>query len=326
MSFALNSYIEIGKFANVKPYMVKVSKSMYDYVDRCTIKVPLTARIVREGKVMTQSAETAKQFEEGDKVLVKMGYNGILNTEFEGFISRINFTSPLEIECEGYSFQLRKVQLEGTVKNIELKDLLKKLIVGTDIVLDENIPGFVIGKMVLDGKNGCQILESIRGASKQLIRFYFKGNVLWGGHQIVNVKENVKYRLGWNVIKDGQLKQRKQVNQNVIVNWVGIKADGSKVQSKSGKIGVVKTSISHVFTDKGSLEMLSEADRRRNSFDGYEGKITAFGSPFCEPNYNAVIDDEKFKERSGQYVVESAEVTYGMGGFRRTVGIGAKLL
>jgi hypothetical protein len=76
---------------------------MMSYVDRATIKVPITARIKRADETITATAETAKLFKEGDAVSIDLGYNNKFNTEFIGFVSRVNFTTPVEIECEGYS-------------------------------------------------------------------------------------------------------------------------------------------------------------------------------------------------------------------------------
>ena len=245
--------------------------------------------------------------------------------EFEGFVSRVNFTSPLEIECEGYSYQLRKQNLKGTYKNIELKDLLKIITAGTDIVLSDNIPSFKIDKIVLQGKDGCRVLEEMKGTSKQLIRFFFLGNLLYAGLAFSNPKGIVKFKMGWNVIKDGGLKLRQAKNQNYEVNWVGEKNDGSKTSVKSGNKGVIKTHVSHMITDTSTLQKLSDAEHKKLSFDGYEGKITAFGIPFCQISDKAILTDEKYPERGGNYIVENTEVTYGMSGFRRTIEIGAKL-
>jgi hypothetical protein len=94
---------------------------------------------------------------------------------------------------------------------------------------------------------------------------------------------------------------------------------------KAGKTGVVKTRTSHIINDAASLQQLADAEQAKLSYDGYEGKITAFGQPYCEPGYRAILQDEKYPERSGNYVVEKTEVTYGMSGFKREVSIGAKL-
>jgi hypothetical protein len=326
MAFVLNSDIAIGKFVGVKPNNVKVKKSIFEYVDKAVIKLPITARIKRAGEVITATVETAKQINEGDKVVIKLGYNGVLKTEFEGFVSRINFTSPLEVECEGYSYLLRKKQLTGTLVNVELLTVLKKITEGTDIILDEkNIPKFKIDKLILTGKNGTTILEELKGTSKQLMRFFFTGNKLWGGLTYLSIKAIVKYQLGWNVIKDGNLKQRLAKNDNYQIHWIGEKKDGSKVTAKAGKKGIIKTHSSHIITDQDSLQQLSDAGLKKLSYDGYEGKITAFGIPYCETGDKANLIDNKYPERGGNYIIESTEVSYGMDGYRRIVGIGAKL-
>lgn len=323
--FVLNSDITIGKYKGVKPHEVKITRSIFEYVDRAKIQVPITARIVRAGEVITATAETAKLFEEGDKVLIKLGYNGVLKTEFEGFVSRINFAAPLEIECEGFSYQLRKKMLSGTVTNIQLKDVLKKITEGTDIILDEGIPDFKIDKLILTGKNGVRILEELQGTSKQLMKFFFTGNKLYGGLQFNKTKADVKYRLGWNVIKDNNLKLHEAKNEQVTINWVGEKKDGTKTKAKAGKTGVVKTRTSHIITDANSLQQLADAEHKKLSYDGYEGKITAFGQPYCEQGYRAILEDQKYPERSGNYLINKTEVNYGMSGFRRIVDIGEKL-
>ncbi len=89
--------------------------------------------------------------------------------------------------------------------------------------------------------------------------------------------------------------------------------------------GDKKVIKSHSITDEATLKQMADAKMKWLSFDGYEGKITAFGIPYCEPGYRAILDDKKYLERSGNYLVESTEVTYGMSGFKRIVGIGEKL-
>lgn len=340
--FVLNSDITIGQFTRVKPHSVKITKSIFQFVDKAVINLPITARIIKDGVVETASAETAKQFKEGDKVLIKLGYNGVLNEEFEGFVSRINFSEPLELECEGYSYQLRKNSYRKTFVNAELIDVLKFLIADTDIVLDKkNIPGFPIDKIVFKGENGTEALEMIKKVSDNTIRLFFTGKLLYAGLQYLQLKPTVKYRLGWNVIKDGNLKLREAKNRDVTVHFVGEKKDGTKtkvtIKNKSfeaankvtiasaGSTGEVLVIKSHGVHNEIAGKQIAEAKLQQLTFNGYEGKITAFGTPYCEPGYRAIIEDKKYQERGGNYIVEHTEVSYGMGGFRRVVGIGAKL-
>ena len=87
MAFLLTSNISIGRLKRVKVNEVKITKSLYEYVDRCVIKVPGKARmkIINENSspIVGDVFDTAKAFSEGDKVVVELGYNGLLKNEFE---------------------------------------------------------------------------------------------------------------------------------------------------------------------------------------------------------------------------------------------------
>lgn len=337
--FALCSNIEMGRFKGIKPNSVKITKSMFDFVDKAVIKLPITARIKQAGEVISESVETARQFNEGDKVVIKLGYNGSLKEDYTGFIHRINYTQPLEVECEGYSYQLRQKTYNNTFVKTKLKQILEFLIAGTDITLDVGIPDFVFDKMSFKNHNGVEALQKIKKESSDTICIFFTGNVLYAGLAYLKPKADVKYQLGWNVIKDNNLKKREAKNQDVTVHFIGEKKDGSKVQVQGGKkktkplqtnassgtTGETVVFKSHSITDENSLKMASDAKLKQLSFDGYEGKITAFGIPYCEPGYRAKLDDKKYPERSGNYIVESTEINYSTSGFRRIVGIGAKL-
>jgi len=328
--FVLNSHITIGKFTSVKPVEVKLNRSLFDYVQRAVIKLPITARIKRAGEVITESAETAKQITEGDMVSIDLGYNGNLKTEFTGFVSRVNFTSPVEVECEGYSYQLRQKTVLKTFVKAQVLDVLKFLITGTDITLDEkSIPKFVIEKVVFQKHSGIEALEIIKKVSDNTIRIFFIGKVLHASLQYTKALYDVKYRIGWNTIKDNNLKLRQAKNQNVTINYIGEKKDGSKTKVvanvKANGAGETKVIKTHAVTDGASLQQMATAKLKQLSYDGYEGKITAFLDPFCEPGCRVLLEDLKYPERSGNYICESIEVIYGTGGARRILGIGAKL-
>ena len=341
--FVLNSNITIGPFKRVMPIEVKINKSMFGYVQKAVIKLPITARIKQAGEPITAKAETAKQFTEGQEVSIELGYNGVLKNEFIGFVSRVNFTSPVEIECEGYSYQLRKKTYLKTFVKAQLLDILKFLVAGTDITLDEkNIPQFVIEKMVLQNHNGTEALEMINKISDNTIRIFFTGKMLYAGLQYTKPLYDVKYRLGWNVIKDNNLKLRQAKNEDVVVHYIGEKKDGTKVKvqvngktrtrdkvikttAAAGNTGETQVIKTHAVTDEASLKQMADAKLNQLSYDGYEGKITAFLQPFCEPGARIILEDKKYPERSGKYLCDSVEVTYGVNGARRILGIGHRL-
>lgn len=338
MAFTLNSDISIGSFKKVKPNSVKINLSLSNYVNKAVIKIPASARLVCAAKEVSNTIQSAKQFNEGDKVIIKLGYNGKLVTEFTGFISRINIATPVEIECEGYSYQLRKTQpASKTFKNAELKEILKYIIKGTDIVLSKEIPGCVLQKIVINGHTGQEVLELIKKALGDLVYINFHDNELYAGLGYLDPKQTVTYRLGWNVIKDGNLKQHKASNDKITIIYRGKKKDGSQVEvaikskgqtavitteGRAGNGGETKVYVTHAITDEPTLKKMAQAQLKKLSYDGYEGKITAFLQPFCQHGDKAKLIDKTYPERSGEHIVQAVEITYGMSGARRTVQIG----
>jgi hypothetical protein len=340
--FVLNSNIFIGDYQNVKPHEVKITKSVHSFVDKCIIKVPATARLKQANdSIITGSADTAKQFNEGDKVYVELGYNDELIKEFVGFVSRVNFTTPVEIECEGYSFQLRQKSYGKYFSNTPLKNILEYLIDGTDIILDPNNDVVLVKKFRIDeGTNGADVLEKLRKHLVDGISFQFTDNILYAGLDYLNRKSDVKYRLGYNVIKDNNLKLH--IAKDWKVTIIGIENDGSKKtyvavgshvkklsNKKTTKVtsgeGFNKVFKTHAVTDSETLKKFGDVKQKRLNYDGYEGKITCFLQPYCEPGYNALLEDKKYPERSGKYIVIGTEVTYGTSGARRIVEIGNRL-
>lgn len=71
--------------------------------------------------------------------------------------------------------------------------------------------------------------------------------------------------------------------------------------------------------------MLAAAELERRSYDGYSGTMTAFLEPFAEPAMIASMTDDRYTERSGNYFIESTEVSFGQSGGRRKVEIGLKI-
>lgn len=335
--FVLNSNITIGQYKKVMAIDVKITKTVFEYVDRAIIKMPTTARLKRAKEVLTESAPTAKQFVEGDFVNIELGYNGKLRNEFTGFISKINFGTPLEIECEGYSYLLRKKRYSKVFKNTTLMDVLKYLIIGTEITLSkDHVLDMPIPTLLFQNLTGTECLEKIKTTLNSLINIYFKNKVLHAElFPVVPFEKTAFYKIGWNVIMDASLKIKQPNNDVFIIKFNSTAKDGSKleVEHKEKKSLGIKTHTNEVevidvktqITDPNAKKKLAKSFADKKRFEGCEGKIKGFLQPYCETAWKASITDEKYPERNGIYIVESTEVTYGMSGARRTVGIGFKL-
>ena len=132
--------------------------------------------------------------------------------------------------------------------------------------------------------------------------------------------------MGWNVIKDNELKLRDAKNIQVQINLIGVKRDGTKVVVKSGdNTNNIKKKRTHFITDEATLKMVADKMLAEQKYSGYEGKITTFGFPFVQHGWKTILEDPRYHGRDGQYLIDSMEVSYNTNGFRRNLGISIKV-
>lgn len=339
MSFLLTSDITIGPFVRVKVNQITIKKSVSQFVDKATILMPTSARI-KMGETVNDLAPVAKSFSEGAKVIINLGYNGQLKHEFTGFISRVNFKSPLEVECEGYSYQLRKRTYKRVFKQTKLVEILKFLAQGTDIIVrEENVAKVEVTRLLLQDHSGTEALQLIKKMFNDLILIWFDNNVLHARvFPIEPIGPIVKYRVGANVINADDLKKREAVNQDVEVIYQARDQAGMVKVATGGRLKAWKTitssssqtpgerkRINTTITHQPTLNALAKSNHFKLTYDGYDGKITCFIQPFVLPAWAIQMEDRKFPERGGKYIVNAIEVRYGLTGARRILELGNKL-
>jgi len=322
--FRMTCDVKIGSFKPVKPNAVKWSRSVDNYSDSATIKLPAISMLKREGDVY-ERVQTGLQFKEGMLVEVNAGYNGLNDLRFKGFLRRINFTIPLEIECEGYSYQLRKkLDFSKSYKSTTVLKILEDLIQGTDIKLSSDIPNIPLEKATFQNCTGIQVLEWLK--EKCLLTVYFNYDTLYVGMLQLQPKKSVKFRLGWNVIKDNELKFNDQKEfAEVRIQVASRKKDGKKEKSFVGKKDGQVKKFRSVLKDSSVLAAIAQEKRNEILNRGYEGGITAFLKPFAEPGMAAIIDDTKYPDRKGKYFISGIDGDFSSSGGRQKVKIGNSL-
>lgn len=330
----LNSVTTISGF---KPFRglheAVITKTIRNFCDRAVIKLPTTA-VLKEGPAaQTKSVLTANQFKRGDKINIQLGYNGQLKEEFEGFIARVNKSNPCQIECEGYAFLLREKTVNKVWKGTTLKAVLQEIVSGTNIKLDPQIPDATLDRVELIKMSGFKALEEFRKQTAGAFAIWFDKDVLYAGLAFALLsdrnrsgKADVKYKIGYNVVRDGQMKERMAGQDAYDVELVFTDKSGKKTKAKAGvpnSNAVVKRI--QAIRDSGLLKKAASEIEQGKNYNGYDGSITAFLVPYCKPGQKMEIEDPRYPERSGNYLIESTEVRYGMSGARRVVGISIRL-
>ena len=318
--FRLTSEITIGGVTFKSVHDVQVKRSIYSLAATAIVKVPVTAVLKHEGEPPTH-IETANAIRVGDTVTIKLGYDNRLQTEFIGYVKRLNYKLPLEIECEDEYYKLRFVNCVFSKKETTLKACLNEVLSG---VQTGQIADLTLKNFVVNNKPGSWLLGYLKKEYGLLAYFDINGKLYVGKANSVK-GETVKYVLRENVISDDELKYQLAQDIKLKVKAICYYKDGSKIEGELGEGGgEQKTLYYYDVKNAGELKALANEELRRYSFDGYRGKIKTFLQPYALPGMVADITDNTYPDRSGSYFIEAVTTTFGTGGGRRTVEIGIK--
>ena len=311
------SKITIGEYAFYSIHHVTIKRSIFEIAATATIQVPVTAVIKQNGKALTY-IETAQAVKVGDPVAIALGYDGVLHTEFIGYVKVLNLKTPLEIECEDAFYKTREVSVTSTGKTT-LAEILTQTGVSVgycatlrleDFPVDNKPASWVLGKLKTDF--GLSIWFDKTGKLYASEPYRVQGDV-------------VKYHLRENTIDEDDLKFHRADDVKLKIKAVCIYRDGTKIEATIGTGDTEKTLYFYDVKDQSELALLADAELKRYSYDGYSGKIVAFLQPYAEPAMIANLVDPFYPERDGDYYIESTEVEFGTGGARRTLELGLKV-
>lgn len=323
--FYLTSDITIGNYQKVKPSKVTWKTDINSFTDTCTIELPRISylKTVKNATEDKQQPNERKEyvFKENDKISILLGYDGNNSKIFEGFIKRVNETTPVKIECEGYSYLLYDVIFSKTYSTVTVKQLLTDVCAGIEIVLSAEMPNIPLTNVRFKNATGIQVLEWLQKECHLAV--YFNFNELYVGTQFGKKGNTVKLKLGWNTVKEDDFKQR-LVDKNV---RVVIHEKNDKGEVKRSKSDATKYSNEKLVKIKAGIpaDLLKQIANRlqtKSNYNGYEGSITAFLEPATNKGDVAEIDGYKYPDKSGRFFVESVEGEFGPKGGRQKIQLG----
>ncbi len=327
MSFYLSSNITIGNYKNVKPNKIVWKTDVGNFIDTCVITLPRRIHFRNEYPVSTwdfdvdAQKDNIYQFKEGDKVSVLLGYNKRNVKRFEGFIRLVKMGVPVQLECEGYGYQLYDIVFNKTYTEVSVKTLLKDLIKGTDISLSAEIPDIPLSNVRFKNATGIQVLEWLKNEVKLAV--YFNFNELYVGTLYGKVQKRVKVRIGWNTVSDDDF-QKKKVDKTVqiVIREKNAKGEVKKTRPDEKKYSdekelKIKAGIPSVF-----LKQIANRLQTKENYKGYEGDIKLFLEPFVNKGMSVDLNGWIYPEKTGLYFVQAVSGEYGTTGGRQTVTLG----
>lgn len=287
-----------------------------------------TATIVLPEAVYNQVllADIQSKLIRGSEVVIKLGYNGNLETEFTGYVENITTNdNTLKILCEDALFLFRK-----SVKDIELKPTsLKKI---AQYVIDQIDKSFTVNcdydisyeKFTIHQANGYDVLKKIQEETKANIYFDTANKVLHIHPPYVQKGGEVKYSMHKN-IETSSLEYKRAIDKKVEITVESTDLNGKVTSVTAGVTGGDKTTLKVGPMSKADMKKVAEAALLKNNFDGYTGSFDGWLIPVCRPTYTAEIEDLDYDFKLGRYYVVSVTTSFSSSGGKRTVTPGIKL-
>lgn len=264
----------------------------------------------------------------GAPVKIECGYNGILETEFTGFVKpNIGADYPIEIECDELFF-LRQNNHIFSERSMTLKQLLQRIAPTYKIeALDVQL-----GKVRFSNESTVQILEKLkkdwgffsRIHNKVLhVGFVFDFKPSFTQRHTYTIGQNVKdySKLKFSTDTDFKTQVKVKVHQpngkveeivygmkdiNGTMQAVKIGGKDDKVRDEQGSIKTYD--VSHIAT--AEAEQMAKAQLKRIIYSGYRGSIDGFCNPRTKAGDSLQIIDVAKPEREGTYLIEKVVVKY----------------
>lgn len=323
MAFYLTSNITIGDYKNIKPNKVTWKTDVGNFTDTCTITLPRIIHMINENPDKTLDLEGRKiyQFKEGDKVEVLLGYNNKNEKRFSGFIRRVKMGIPVELECEGYGYQLYGVIFNKTYATVTVKELLNDLTSKTDIKLSNEIPAIPLKNVRFKNATGIQVLEWLKKECSLAV--YFNFEELYVGTVFGKIQKIVKVARGKNVIKDDDFQKKEPDKEiKIVVKEKNAKGEVKKTKSDQQKYSDEKTVKIKADIPANYLKEIVNRLQTQENYKGYEGNIQIFLVPYVNKGMRIEYGGGMYPEKSGDYFVQSVQGEFGMSGGRQTIQLG----
>lgn len=315
--YTLDFEVKIGEFYLGMVDSITIHKSVELLADTCEIVLP-AARL-------NKALEVEEQIKRGDEVSVSIGYKEVgIKEEFKGYLQRISTDGgSIKLFCEDDLFQFRKDLPNEELKKISLSDLLSKVVKGIGKNYKVNCSyTWVYDKFVIRDAAGYDVLKKVQEECGADI--YLKDGVLHIHPPGEVVGKERFYDFAVN-IEEAELSFKRAEDKKVKVVVKAIMPDGKVKEIEVGSTGGEKVEVKCHASDTASMKARGEAEVKRRTFDGYDGSITTWLIPECNPGDTASIHDGDYTYKDGTYFVRSVTTEFSEGGGKRKVELGYRL-
>lgn len=305
---AVNITIGSIEFDFVHEYTVECS--WQELTDKATIVLPANLKVSE-----TNLKSTLKK---GDAVVIRSGYGNNINTIFEGFVSAVHPTVPIQIDCEDLVWKLKQIRVNAVAKNTTIPEFLRSNIPGITVEgFDVQLPQFVANdisaaKLLQDIKSDFGLMCFVRDGKLQVANQYNK-----------DYARDVIAELGYNV-KSDELEYKEADDVKLNIKAISNMSNGTKHEVVIGDPDGDSRTLNFFDVTKSQLQEIAEQEAERLIYTGFRGSLTLFAEPFARHGDIIDIRDPRESDKVGRYWIDKVTYKGGVNGFEQIIELGAQ--
>lgn len=308
---------------------IKGSKTwVFEKITSCEIvrdmdALTTTCTLVLPRKIQWQG-ESSNPIKRGDQVTVWLGYDDDLQLAFQGYVLQKGFKAPIEIKCEDEMFVLKQTPaVKKTYKNVTVENLLKdqNLNYTLKVLGEQNV-----GQYRVNVDNVAELLAHLKENSiKTFFRLEDDKPVLYCGVMFDhNTGIRQVFETGVNIISDSSLDEQNSEDVKIKLKVVSLQPDNkNKIKVEVGDNDGERRTIHCYGKNESEAKAWGEQELERLKRDGLTGSFTTFGHVLLDRL--DIIGVKINGERKGKYQVQKNTITFGAGGFRQDITLGARV-
>lgn len=303
---------------------IKIGKYFFDYVIDCFVEKSInnltsSAVLSLPKKLQFNSGNLKKEILKGDEVVIKVGYDGKVNTLFEGFITTIQTNIPLEIKAEDLMWKLKQVRVNISSKKGELlSEFVSRALPGFQIDCFElEMPNYIV-----NDKTGAQFLDMLKSDFRFLIFIRNNSIIIGKQYDAQNYKKH-KIKLNYdNATENLEYKSKDEIKLKLIL--ISNLDNGKKIEFEYGEDGGDTRTLNFYNYTLEMLKSIAKVEYERLIFDGFRGTLTLYGEPFVEHGDVLEIEETEDSDKNGNYWIDSVNYSFGIRGYRQEAALGAR--
>jgi hypothetical protein len=316
MTYAIFGEIEFPPVRDRKKITVcrfsslKIESNWKNLTDTATLVLPRKVRDFDYYKIN-------EVFCQGDPVVIRLGYDGELHTEFEGYLAGVSTYVPVSLSCENEMFKLKRKTVSVSRASCSLKELLNAIAGEYRIECDE----MKIGSVRYSNKLVSEILDDLK--EKMKLYSYFRGKTLFcgrasstGTHVNITIEKQAE-----NKLKDKNVEKvlvRVESLQFIKKKGQKKKLIAIKGEKNGNTITIKQPNLRQIEIEKIANDLYTRAKQ-----PGLDGELTLFGVPRVEHGMIADIKSMLYQGQNGSYYIDAVVKSIEIGqGYRQTAKLG----